>query len=336
MVGSVGALGTLDSDESAALFSQSQSLSMNTPTPVFTRVSIQDVDLWDLKHAHTYAQNSPMVVVKCGDWTGSTTTQENAGTSASWGDVTLTFVMRRMTFAKFTVVSQDTVIGSTVVSTREVLEAQRDKTAICEIIRELDSDLGSAGKLRIRFRFDTRGEESINGIPESSSDAINGPPTNVSSVVEQSIVLHTLSQTELPIKVRLVGISLYNLPALHAVGQNSPICYLSCGEWKSKTTIAKRAGAMAEWKEQAFIFTLVDNSSVLTITVRSGSVIAGAFTITPKDVVAIPRDREGCTYIKSILYKDGFIQGQVQVAAFLMRQTVLGWLGKSALIAGVC
>lgn len=47
-------------------------LSQSTPTPVFTRVCIHEVEMWDLKSVHTIQNNSPVLAVHCGEWRDAT------------------------------------------------------------------------------------------------------------------------------------------------------------------------------------------------------------------------------------------------------------------------
>ncbi len=47
-------------------------LSVSTPTPLFTRVCIHEIDLTELKSVHALGRNAPSIKLVCGDWDGST------------------------------------------------------------------------------------------------------------------------------------------------------------------------------------------------------------------------------------------------------------------------
>lgn len=231
--------------------------------------------------------------------------------------------MRRMTFVKLSVISCDIIIGTVVVSTREILAADRDREGVSTLTRDIEDDTEVTGKLRIYFRFDTHGEDipllaDNNEILASNVAPIQGDP--------KVIKTNKLAQADLPIKLTIESICLVDLTAVHNVGPNSPFVVTTCGDWKSRTDVKKRSGSNAKWMNLTMICTMFDNSCVLEFRIRSATLVIGTFSITPYDLVRIPRDERGMTEINASIMKDGFVQGRIQSWVELrVRSAGSGW-----------
>jgi hypothetical protein len=110
---------------------------------------------------------------------------------------------------------------------------------------------------------------------------------------------------ERPCVVRVHSIALYDLPSLHVLLPNSPVVFLSFGEWRAKTSEAHRAGTDAEWSSLDVHFTIPvdieDKFPSMTVLVRSGSQIAGAVQINIDELLSMPRKRDGHVILTEVL-----------------------------------
>lgn len=95
--------------------------------------------------------------------------------------------------------------------------------------------------------------------------------------------------------VTFCGISVYDLQPQSAVFRNSPQVQLVCDEWSNETTVATFAGANADWilkRSSAWEMTMRANT-FLKLAVLTGTAVIGAVCISTRELMEVPRNRQG-------------------------------------------
>ena len=334
-VPSAADVGDDDDDEEADVFRINGSLqsisdkgsvlSVTTPTPVATRVQIDSIECIDLKHAHTFRKNNPIVVLECGDFASKSRKIIKGGQNCSFDKLGWVFVMRRMTFFRITVYSDNHVIGSVAVSTREILGIPK-KGADTIFRRNLEFESEITGKIRIVSNVDGR-----YSVPEQHSHARGHPgpakggqeaPARAGRPApggaQGGDPQKPLPAPELPMTVRVTRINVVDIIPLHAVAANSPFVQISMGHFKKRTAKAFAAGASADWSDLGWMFDVVDLKATITFSVISGSKKAGALVLTVRELLQIPRSKQGYTEVSGTVWTDDrLIAGQLVVSILL-------------------
>ncbi len=92
------------------------------------RISINEIDLWDLKSFHSLAKNCPQLFAVCGRWSGNSTVQTNVSDQCYWSDLQWSFyVVDRTTRLRVRVTSRGKEVGTVFFSLAQLTEAPTDE-----------------------------------------------------------------------------------------------------------------------------------------------------------------------------------------------------------------
>jgi hypothetical protein len=316
VVESVSAVGP-ESEEVAQL----KPLSASTPTPIFTRVCIHEILLTEMKAAHTIAKNCPVVSFQCGQYSAKTDVAESAGRLAKWVNQSFAFTMRKMTYCKISVSSKGLFVGSTIVSTREILECPKTPNGITILKRQLENDAEFVGYAHIYLRYGAQGEEiRVEKVGDKYASPIkdNVGSLNATQVSIMSTNLHSLN---FPVNITVNKLHVLDMMCVHSLTPNSPYAVLTCADWKLKTSVAYVAGSVAEWSDINQSFVLYDDRAVFKVELRSGSVVAGKWSLSIANIVATPRNKEGRIDIAGYIKQGGSL-----VARVMLQVTILPYI----------
>lgn len=124
--------------------------------------------------------------------------------------------------------------------------------------------------------------------------------------------------------VTFVGVSVFDLKAYSAIFRNSPYVVLSCETWQNDTSVAKFAGASANWilKRNASWQVTMRAAAFLTIQVFTDHTLLGSVCVNVRELIEVPRDSQGLTMLTRDLEHDSNITGKVSIVLNLAFKTV--------------
>jgi hypothetical protein len=307
-----------ENDEEEVSSFNKRPLSATTPTPIFTRVCVHEILLTELRAAHTIAKNAPVVSFHCGSYNAKTDAHEGAGSEAKWVNQSFAFTMRKMTYCKISVSSKGIFLGSTIVSTREVLECPKTPNGVTILKRPLENDTEITGHVHIFLRYGCQGEEIA--VQKAGDKYTNPVSENVGSLnaTNLSLISTDVHSMNFPVTVEVNKLHILDMMALHHITPNSPYAIVTCANWKVNTPVAHMAGSQAEWDDLKHSFVLYDDRAVFKVELRSGSVVAGKWSLSIGQIVATPRTKEGRIDISGYIKQGGSLIARVAVQVTIL------------------
>ncbi len=320
----------------------SQSVSL---TPFFDLTSaipfsarIVSVSVFDLPSLHVVGLNSPVVYFSSEHRKYSTSIAQHSGNHAEWEDLKISIpVENENVVIQVLVRSGSTVAGATSVSVRDLVCTPRDANGNTVIAGVLMNDGSIKGRIQIEFdlgigeRLDSLFDPNLSNASELFSPSKSIQSSNIAEMglsptrSIQSVRSGKSGSSNhapelnsiLPFTMRIIDLSVVDLPSLHNVGLNSPCVHLSCNTVEFQTSPSKNTGSHAEWTDLNFSLEIFEETDVLKIVAKSGSVIAGALGVPVRDVILTPVDNNGFTFISGFLRSDGLFRGRIQIKLFL-------------------
>ncbi|KAJ1436856.1 hypothetical protein B484DRAFT_416735, partial [Ochromonadaceae sp. CCMP2298] len=300
-------------------------LSASTPTPRLTEVTVLGISLYDLKPCSAVFRNSPQAKLNCDTWSNSTNVAKFTGSAANWilKGATWKLTMAAATFLKVSIFSGSSLLGSVVVSTRELLEIPKDSQGVTNVVRALERDLDVTGRLRLSVNvsflqemgdFYERREKGAMNFSVSNSVMRNGPV----DAPHADIVLRSSHPLQLPLKVNIVRLTCLDVAAKRFIGARTISVQAESEEWRRDTPAKSSSGNHAEWDDLKWAVLMLKAPSTLSFCVKSGGSTVGRVTLTAQEMLSMPRTSQGFVEVfRNLRVKEGKIAGKLQICMLL-------------------
>ena len=140
------------SEAGGGAFLFDQSLLKGTSQGISFKMTIYDIDLINLKNAHSLSKNSPYVSVACGKWSNATMPLMNAGSTAFWTRLGWKFNMKGSANLRIVVNSKDVIIGTAAFNADKLIDTKCDVEGVRRIMAEISIDGKTpSGKVKVSF-----------------------------------------------------------------------------------------------------------------------------------------------------------------------------------------
>lgn len=193
--------------------------------------TIYQISVFDLRAAHPFSKNFPIVRGQCGIKKWSTQPKREAG-DTRWDDVMWDVFFDIGSEFTLTVLSGTVLIGNITVVAEDLTRLPQNiegLTVFDGYIRTGDR-IDDTGRVQIVCRLEAH-VESDGEDPDSDDDLMFEFDTKNSMLGLPRQVVPRVS------KASLVAVSLHNLVPLHKMVANSPFIIVSCGGWNARTEV---------------------------------------------------------------------------------------------------
>ena len=279
------------------------------------KVLILEIDVSELKRAHSFSKNSPQLLCLCGKLEKSTEINLNAGPETFWTGNTNsnTFLHHNNTFSteglnwevmikddnniRFRVQSQNVVIGEAYITPDNIVEAKPDPNGVKRISASLFNSPDESqvtGRVKIAYVL-----EAVKDVPKNSTIA--------KPIFEEEIPLN------FPLLATVSKIVSYDLQEIHSIGRIVPYARITCDDFDESTNkkwIVR--DDTASWHDINWEIRII-NTSVFTVYIMSGSDPIGHTKISGMDIINWPQ-KDGDIELQRIIYDESNMpSGRVQV-----------------------
>lgn len=266
-------------------------------------ITLHAVELSELPQVNQLRANSPQVVLTCGHFSSTTLSIINAGSSALWTDMNVSFPIMDKLHVEWKVFSSFVEIGSMVLRAMELVKAPRDRNGVQIITRDLVNGKDVCGKITVAVSYALEGRSytvgkqltklqqqaykeptvggyghlplsgSISNINETAEVVVDKYNTVAGKTIFQDS--RTIQDSEYPFRFTVTDIVANDLKSVHLLAKNSPSVCIVCGTMSATTKEIPRAGASAIWAGLSAVVFLQPNSSV-RVSVFSKAVCIGS------------------------------------------------------------
>jgi hypothetical protein len=308
-------------------------------------ITLHAVELTELPQMNKLRANSPQVVLTCGHFSSTTLSAINAGSSALWTEMDVSFPIQDKLHIEWKVFSSFVEIGSMVLRAAELVKIPRDQNGVQIITRDLHNGTDVCGKISVALSYSLEGrtytvgklltklqqqaykEPTIAGygtLPLSDQISSLNETTEVVLDKYSSVAGNTMFQDsrsivdgDYPFRFTVTDIVANDLKSAHLLVKNSPSVCIVCGTMSATTKEIPRSGASAIWAGLTAVVFLHPNSSV-RFSVFSKSVCIGSHTMECRTILDCTPDLSGNreAYI-TICDEDGKTTGKLKVTFVL-------------------
>jgi hypothetical protein len=283
-------------------------------------VTLHAVELTELPQVNKMKANSPQVVLTCGYFSSTTLPASNAGASAGWYDMDVSFPIQDKLHIEWKVFSSFVEVGTMVLRAAELIKLPRDQQGMQIVIKDLHNGKDVCGKVRVALSYSLEGRtytvgkqltrlqqlayreptiagygnlplsdhiSSINETTEAVVDKYSSVAGNVLFVDSRSI-----DTNGYPFRFTVTDIVANDLRAAHLLVKNSPSVRIVCGTVSCTTKEVPRAGSSAIWAGLSAVVFVHANSSV-RLSVFSKTVCIGFHTIESAQILDCTPDLSG-------------------------------------------
>ena len=139
-----------------------QSSAARQPSVLPLTLTVDGIELLDLKKIHSFGANSPKVILTCkgSDWMESTDVRRKAGSTANWNDLNMVIFLCAGSSLTVRVVSGYSTIGHAAIRAEDVAVLKKGPDGKCEAMMTLFKGSSATGKIRVLGRQERAGHTS--------------------------------------------------------------------------------------------------------------------------------------------------------------------------------
>ena len=294
-----------------------ESLSLSTSTPALISAKVLGVSVYKLKPLNTVIKNSPSVTMISGNWVANTGAVLFGGDSANWilqNNNLWTFKMKGMSFIMISVQSSNTVIGSVVISSRDIVAVEKDEQGLTYITRPIENSLTITGYVKICLNIDAVFDEEDVNIADSLAPKTFRPDISTTSLSKAPTLKY--DRLTIPFTLNILGITALDI--LTDSYLPSKLCVeIKCGRQCQRTKKSFLASRHELWSDLDWRFHVLDEDMFVYVSVLSGMSLAGQAVLTVSDILLSSRTAQGFTELQCVIRQGVQITGKVRIDALV-------------------
>ena len=267
--------------------------------PRITHAEVLGISVLDLKSVHVFTSNSPFCIMETGQFISATSVQPFKGNKASWLDLGWSYFLTASSSIKISVNSGTKIIGQVSFTTRDLYVIEKDDLDRTLLVQTILYEGVPMGTLKVQYKITVAKDKEQYKLADELKEDVDFKRFNFDDNGAKAVV-----DLKVPVLVKVVRASVIDLAQIHGgFLTNSPYIQMTCGGFSRETNSKLRGGANALWEDMDWAFVIMDEHSVLQVSVMSGWSRAGTLSMKVESLLRLPRGKNGEVEIQGNMMK---------------------------------
>lgn len=282
---------------------------------------IRSITTLELLSIHTLVPNSPCVTLNYGPLNEATDAIKNAGSTATWLNLNLNFLVVQSHHLKINVWSRNHLIGKASLSPQSLVQQSIDSDGNVTIaINIMNDNHISTGRVILNCVYASYDHyihlKLLNNEPVTDFDK------SVSTQITSSNQNYNNAIHSLPVAITILSITLVDLPHVHLLKSNAPRVKLTCDSQIMATSVYRQSdkffhlgeyGSNAQWKDLNW-YVEVYSGSYFVLVISSEDKLIGSLDVHARKLVSIPIAIDGTTELQEfIIHQNHLLNTKIQL-----------------------
>lgn len=267
--------------------------------PRITHAEVLGISVLGLKSVHVFSSNSPFCIMESGQFISATSVQPFKGNKASWLDLGWSYFLTASSSVKISINSGTKIIGQVNFTTRDLYEIEKDDLDRTLLVQTILFEGVPMGTLKVQYKITVANDKEQYKVVNELKEDVDFKRFNFDDNGAKA-----MEELKVPVLVKVVRASVIDLAQIHGgFLMNSPYIQMTCGGFSRETNSKLRGGANALWEDMDWAFVIMDEHSVMQVSVMSGWSRAGTLSMKVEGLLRLPRGKNGEVEIQGNMLK---------------------------------